>query len=134
MSAGEPDQIALAVLDDGHPFLPARLTEHALVINMDPVRFSLDRDARLAQPAGAAPGVIEPQVDQRAGCRLLEHQAGRAESQEGESWRVIPGDELTVELAGIEGNCPVDVVSVLRDLMEFHDAPVRYLHSMPTHI
>jgi hypothetical protein len=37
-----------------------------------------------------------------------------AEPEEGESGRLEPGDQLAPEQAGVEGDCPVEIVRVLR--------------------
>jgi hypothetical protein len=123
MAAGEPDQVALAVLDEHHPLFPAGLTEIAPVIYVEPMRFALDRDSRLAELASEAPDIGDPQVDQRAGRGPIEQQPSLSEPEEREPWWVEPGDQLTAKRVGIEGLRPVQVVGVLCDLMEFQGIP-----------
>src|ERR1035437_4324436 len=107
MAAGEPDQIALAVLDEHHPLFPAGLTEVAPVIYMEPMRFALDRDARLAELVSEASNIGDPQVDERAGHGPIEQQPSLAEPEEREPWRVEPGDQLAAKGLCVEGLRPV---------------------------
>jgi hypothetical protein len=72
--------------------------------------------------------VVDVQVQQRRGRPSLEEQARPAEVQEGQPRRVEPCDEAQPEDVAVEGDRLVEVVRLLRHLVEpvdVHGPPLR---------
>src|SRR5260370_2316263 len=92
--AGKADQVALAVLYERHPLFPASFAELAVGVGEDQVRLGVDSDTCGAEVLGCRPDVTDPEVDQRAGCGLVEQQARVAEPEEREARRGEAGYSL----------------------------------------
>ncbi len=114
----QAEQVALAVFHESHPLGLTRGAEHAILVGKYLVRLGVDFHSGVSKLSDLAAHVVHPKIEKRTRRPSLEQETSAAQREEHQARRIETSQGFCVEKARIEVGCPVEVVSVLSDLMK----------------
>src|SRR4051812_10722067 len=120
--AGEADEVALSVGDEGHPLLQTRLTEQTGVVGEDHMRLAGDRHAIGTELLDGRPHIVDAQIDQRTGRAPFEQQPRVPEAEEDQPGRIECRYRRLPEELGVERRGPLEIFDMLGDLVKDHSS------------
>ena len=113
----EGHEVLLGVAKKGHPLFAADRPEVTGVVAVHAMRFRDELDAGGLQRSMAGVDVVDFEVDDNRCRAAFEQQPCVAEVEEREARRIEPSDEGEAECVAVERDRAVEIVRVLRDLV-----------------